>query len=1003
MPKHDEQGHGKIRRTFLRNRSDATGLPRADLWRQGLLDYIELDVDASVIWKSIGPGPLYIESAVLWANSDGSSTPDAAYQGYGPDSGEVTDIAIDPHGTADTNLYIATNDGGIWKTSDGGSTWISTVDSMPSLSMGAVAVDPANPQILYAGTGNPFDGGEAFTKGVGIYRSTDGGQSWGILDGGVLDTIFTGKMINRILVPTSGILLVATSQGLFRSVDGGLNFGANAPLFNDRIPVLQGFITSLAADVRDPANTLYTGVYGVGVFKSTNGGATFPPTANLFLNFGAPPQPFGNLEIAQSESSPQKLLVSVQYTPTGQSALYRGLFETTDGGTNWRLLSYLDAASGDGFGQTDYDLTLAIDPQKDQIVYAGFQELWRSTDGGAQFESPSCTWEKVHWDHHALALSPRNHRTAAPTPLYVGTDGGIAKSIDGGATWTAINGAIATNLLFGIGIGRGVGNVYTYGGCQDTGTSAHRASDAGTTVWHLGIDGDGYVVAVDPADPKIVYGFDDSSFIKSTDEGKTFRTSNSSQVGVTPIGNGLPNLGNEFPDRSLALEQNAADTGGRVVYVGLDQQLYKSSNAGEDFTTIYQVPSTTNPPATITTLATTTVNSGDLWVGGSDGSVHLSADGGASWDQTPGISTTPGSSAGVTAIAVDPRNASRVAVTFAGQSGIDATYRTQHVYLTMDGGVGWNDISGTDGVGPVGNLPDLPFHSVAFDASVNPSAIIVAGDAGIMRCSNVQIAGANVTATWKIYGAGLPNVSCMSLAIDNTVKPPVLRVGTYGRGCFEVARPGGPAMSIESNLGFGFTRQGASYIQPLYIYNSGDAPLIISVIKRRSGSSDFAIDSLTLPSTVAPGVTLTVPVVFKPSTASDLVAEFEIASNDPHSPCALAVSGTGLAGGAPRLATNPSQQTGFGAATLGTRRTILLQMFNTGMSDLHVSAVDVTGSQDFSLGPTGTSPVSIVPGGEADVTLIYQPSSTGNAQATIQIISDDPRGTRNVLVTGEGI
>jgi photosystem II stability/assembly factor-like uncharacterized protein len=997
MPKHDEQGHGRLREGFLRNRSDSAGEPRADFWRQGLLDYLELDVDASVMWKSIGPSPLYIESRVVWANSDGTTTPDSAFQGVGPDSGEVTDIAIDPSGTADMTLYIATNDGGIWKTSDGGSTWVPTMDSMPSLSIGAVAVDAANPQIVYAGTGNPFDGGVVFTKGVGIFRSTDGGRSWGIVDGGILDTIFAGTLINRIVVPAPGILLVATNNGLFRSADGGQNFGKNAPLFNDRDPVLEGFITCLVAEVRDPANTLYAGVYGSGVYKSTDGGATFPPGGNLFLNFGAPPQPFGNLEIAQSEKSPERLLVSVQYSPRGQNPVYRGLFETTNGGTNWRLLSWVDAAADDGFGQTDYDLTLAIDPQNDQLVYAGFQELWRSTDGGVGFGSPACTWAKLHWDHHALALSPPSHRAGSPTRVYVGTDGGIAKSTDGGTTWTSINGAIASNLLLGIGIGRGAGNVYTYGGCQDTGTSAHRTSDAGTTVWHLGIDGDGYVVAVDPADPKTFYGFDNNMLIKSTDEGKTFRTSSGAQVGVTPIGNGLPDFGGDTPMRSIALEQNGTDAAARVVYVGLNQQLCKSSNAGEDFIAIYQAGQN------IMTLATTTANFNHVWVGSMDGSVHCSTDGGATWDQTPNFKTTPGPGFAATAIAVDPAKASRVTVTYAGQPGIDATYRTQHAYLTTDGGVTWNDISGTDGAGPAGNLPDLPLHSVVFDASVNPSAIIVAGDAGVMRCSNASGTGANVKATWKIYGAGLPNVSCMSLAIDNSVKPPVIRVGTYGRGCFEVTRPHGPAMSVESSLGFGFTRQGASSRQPLYIYNSGDAPLAISAITRTTGAADFAIGAVTLPATVAPGGTLTVPVVFTPLSAGNVEAVFQITSNDAHSPYALAVSGTGLAAGPPRLATNPSRVTGFGVAPLGTRRTILLQMLNTGMSDLHVASVQVAGSPDFSVRPITALPATIVPGGEADVTLTYQPSAAAPAQATVQIVSDDPRGMLGVQVNGWGI
>jgi hypothetical protein len=783
-------------------------------------------------------------------------------------------------------------------------------------------------------------------------------------------------LINRIVVPAPGILLVATNSGLFRSPDGGQNFGKNGALFNDRLPVLEGFITCLVADVRDPANTLYAGVYGRGVYKSTDGGATFPADRNLFLNFGAPPQPFGNVEIAQSEKSPERLLVSVQYTPQRQKPLYRGLFETTDGGPNWKLLSWVDAATDDGFGQTDYDLTLAIDPQNDQLVYAGFQELWRSMDAGAQFESPSCTWGKLHWDHHALALSPRSHRTDAPTGVYVGTDGGIAKSTDGGSTWTAINGAIATNLLLGIAIGRGAGNVYTYGGCQDTGTSAHRASDAGTTIWHLGIDGDGYVVAVDPADPKIVYGFDDSLLIKSVDEGKTFRTTSGDQAGVKPIGNGLPDFGDATPTRSVALGQNGMDTAARVVYVGLNQGLYKSSNSGEDFTAIYQAGQN------ITTLATTTANSDHVSAGSVDASVHFSANGGAAWDETPNFNPTPGPGFAVTAIAVDPANAARVAVTYAGQPGIDATYRTQHVYLTTDGGVTWNDVSGTDGTGPAGNLPDLPLHSVVFDASVNPSALIVAGDAGVMRCSDARGAGANVTATWKIYGAGLPNVSCMSLAIDNAVRPPVLRAGTYGRGCFEVTRPQRPAMSVESSLGFGFSRQGASSRQPLYIYNSGDAPLTISAITRTTGAADFVIGAVTLPATVTPGGTLTVPVVFTPSSAGNLGAVFEITSNDAHSPHALVVSGTGVAGGAPRLATNPGQATGFGGTALGTQRTILLQLLNTGMSDLHVSSVQVTGSADFSVSPTGTLPITIFPWGETDVRLTIEVAADWRAQGS---------------------
>jgi photosystem II stability/assembly factor-like uncharacterized protein len=482
MPeRHDEKGHAIWRHKYLANHSDPDSQPRADLWRTGLLDFVQLDVDASVLWVPIGPAPLNIDSAAQ------------EFQGIGPDSGEVTDIAIDPGGDADRNIYIATNDGGIWSTSDGGETWRPTMDQLPSLSMGAVAVNPFNPQVVYAGTGNLYDGGEAFTKGVGVYRSPDRGATWSIVDGGPFGTIFAGLGINRIAIPASDTLLVATNKGLYRSIDAGANFG---------FPVLNGFISDLWLDTAAPATTVYACVIGLGILKSTDAGITF---ANLFDHPGSPlPNSFGNVEMAQSQSPDnQTLFVLVQVTsgPKPQGMLYR----STNGGLQWHAIPDLTAvASVDGFTQTDYDLTLGVDPQAAHLVYAGFQQLWKSNDGGNTFQYPACTYSKVHWDTHVLAFSPGSHRSGAPTAVYIGTDGGIARSTDGGATWNAINGKIGSNLFRGIDIGKGPGNnAYTYGGCQDTGTSGHRPADIGATDWLEGIDGDGYFVAVDPADPAV--------------------------------------------------------------------------------------------------------------------------------------------------------------------------------------------------------------------------------------------------------------------------------------------------------------------------------------------------------------------------------------------------------------------------------------------------------------------------------------------------------------------
>src|ERR1035437_1672345 len=313
---------------FLLNHSDPAGTPRPDVWRQAVADFFQLDLDAEVLWTPIGPAPIIVDA-------------EQSTMGKGPDAGEVTDIVIDPTGSSDQTIYISSDDGGIWKTADAGSTWVPLTDQMFSLSMGAVAMDPANPKILYAGSGNLFDGGATFTKAAGIYRSADAGLTWSIVDGGYFGTIFANVGINRIVCPAADCLLVATNQGLYRSVDAGRNFGANAPDFNDRQPVVAGKICCLFLDSVTPASTVYAGVAGdsvdsngvalpvVGLLKSINAGITFP--TNLFSNPGAPALPYGSFVVAQSQfdgatANSAVLYASVQTNLANGNGSYVGFF-----------------------------------------------------------------------------------------------------------------------------------------------------------------------------------------------------------------------------------------------------------------------------------------------------------------------------------------------------------------------------------------------------------------------------------------------------------------------------------------------------------------------------------------------------------------------------------------------------------------------------------------------------------------------------------------------------
>ena len=175
---------------FLNEHKDQQGRVRQDLWLKGIADFQHMKVMTSIAlapsptgavpvvnvqWAQIGPQPLRIDDK-------------HNYQGAGPDSGEVTDIAIDPRNATDQVIYIGTNDGGIWKSIDGGATWVPKTDFMPSNSMGAVALDPGNPSIVYAGTGNAFNNG--FFKGIGVYQSPDGGDTWVIPPGSACSLVW---------------------------------------------------------------------------------------------------------------------------------------------------------------------------------------------------------------------------------------------------------------------------------------------------------------------------------------------------------------------------------------------------------------------------------------------------------------------------------------------------------------------------------------------------------------------------------------------------------------------------------------------------------------------------------------------------------------------------------------------------------------------------------------------------------------------------------------------
>lgn len=209
--------------------SDALVLPTDRLaWLAGAKDFDRVPPGGTGRWRFVGPAPLEVEC-------------DQLYMGRGPNAGQVRDVVIDPTPGAAPTLYFAGNSAGVWKSEDGGLSWTALNDQLPTLRIGALALDPDDPRIVYAGSGNLFDGSVGERRGAGLFKSVDGGRSWMPVDGGFDASPLCAGGVNRIVALDAQRVVVATNDRLLLSEDGGASFDTQRLLHN-------GFIGHLALD-----------------------------------------------------------------------------------------------------------------------------------------------------------------------------------------------------------------------------------------------------------------------------------------------------------------------------------------------------------------------------------------------------------------------------------------------------------------------------------------------------------------------------------------------------------------------------------------------------------------------------------------------------------------------------------------------------------------------------------------------------------------------------------
>jgi hypothetical protein len=433
------------------------------------------------VWAPIGPSPIA--------------------QGSSPVNGLVSAIAVNP---ANANvIYIGTAGGGAWRSDDGGATWFPLFDRQLSLAVGepgALAIDPNNTDVVYLGTSARV----AAQPQAGLFKSSDGGRSWirlgsGYPAGNTGNAIqFVNQWINVILVdPADGnTLYLASTSGCFRSVDGGLNWSVGANAFGDA--------RSLVLDSSTPAGSriLYAGIARRGVFRSNDGGQNWTEilsgaTPAVAAAVGPAPAGFGKviIAIAPPVSPPKPGGVQVLYATlqgTGGAPDPVGLFLSTDQGATWTQRTATGMPKGT---QGGYSFHMAVDPGSPgdgagDIIYFGAVGHARSTDSGNSFTGLT----GLHADNHSWAFFPQP--SPAPSIVFCGNDGGLYSSTNAGANWTSLSGGgLQTGLFYNLDIRPDATGSNSVGALQDNGTQT-RVGSVGQG-WVAAQGGDGWDVVYD--------------------------------------------------------------------------------------------------------------------------------------------------------------------------------------------------------------------------------------------------------------------------------------------------------------------------------------------------------------------------------------------------------------------------------------------------------------------------------------------------------------------------
>jgi len=682
----------------------------------------------------------------------GDAISSAAWEAVGPSNigGRITALVIDP---ADTNtIVLGAAAGGIFKSTNGGASWMPKTDQWKSLSIGALAMDYNNPNIIYCGTGEANISTDSYA-GFGMLKSTDKGDTW--FPSGLENSRHIGEI--KVHPSNSNLIFAAVSGGLYsKSPDRGIYRSTDAGASWEKVLYVSDSTSAIDVDVDpDDVNIVYAAMWerlrsptfrksagaSTAFYRSTDGGTTWSKNiTGLPINNNR----LGRISIAVAPSDPNIVyaLYKSSTNANGNDHNFFGFYKSTDKGASFAkmpdgILPGEFSNFGWYFGQLD------VSPSDPNKVYLGEIDVLYTSNGGTSWSNitnaySAWTWDMQHPDHHTLWINPYNSNN-----IVVGNDGGVFKTWQGRDNWYKLK-DLPISQFYAMEVD--YQNPYrVLGGTQDNGTIMTRSG--GIDNWEEIYGGDGFHCKVDPTNSQIIYAcYQNGGLGRSDDAGLSFS-------GIT---NGL-DLSRSNWSSPYILDPVTPQT----VYFG-SYKLHKSTNKGDTWTAISPdlTKGANGALGTITAVSAAQFGGSRVLVtGANDGSVYVSTDWGTTWNNRTG--TLPNRN--VTDVVVDKVNPNRIFVTL---SGYNRDLTNPHVFMSTNFGESWNDISG--------NLPDVPVNSLIIDQQ-RDSVLFIGTDVGVFFTKDFGT-------TWYVAGAGLPNSPVFDIVYHAPTQ--MLYAGTHGRSIF---------------------------------------------------------------------------------------------------------------------------------------------------------------------------------------------------------------------------